>query len=197
MKKNALVLLSILILIFASSNLSANTVTVTLDGVRAAGITIGAFELNFYEPDGTYQYPVDFDFDTFTGDFTYTWGPGQPPEAGWDLASYPINSVGNIDFARGYAAIAVNNTNPILILNDGLLVTLESVNSFFGINPVDPGNTFFDFYTNAKFANLRITEEWIGSNQAITISQVPIPSAILLLGGGLIGLVGLRRRKSS
>jgi len=33
--------------------------------------------------------------------------------------------------------------------------------------------------------------------EGIAINQVPIPSAILLLGGGLIGLVGLRRRKIS
>jgi len=30
-----------------------------------------------------------------------------------------------------------------------------------------------------------------------SLNPVPIPSAILLLGGGLIGLVGLRRRKNS
>jgi hypothetical protein len=30
---------------------------------------------------------------------------------------------------------------------------------------------------------------------AVTQSQVPIPSAIFLLGGGLLGLIGIRRRK--
>jgi hypothetical protein len=34
-------------------------------------------------------------------------------------------------------------------------------------------------------------------NSSVNFNAVPIPSTILLLGGGLIGLVGLRRRKSS
>ena len=36
-----------------------------------------------------------------------------------------------------------------------------------------------------------------GSTISYTISSVPIPSALLLLGSGLLGLVGLRRKKMS
>jgi hypothetical protein len=196
MKKIISILFLILGLVFADSNVSANTVSVFLDGVRAAGFEIGAFQLNFYEPDGTFEYPVDLNFDTFEGDFNFTWAPGQPPAAGWDLESYPIRSVGNIDFAIGYAAIAVNNTASALILNDGLLVTLASDNSFFGIDPTNPNNTLFDFFTSAKIADLQINEDWQDQDQAITISQIPIPSTIMLLGGGLLSLFVVRRRRS-
>jgi hypothetical protein len=198
MKKTVLALLFILGLVIASTNVSANTVTVILDKVEAAGIEIGAFQLFFYESDGTYQYPVGFNNNTFTGDFDITWAPNpQAPAAGWDYEDvYPFQSVGDIDFATGYAAIAKNDTNPVLTLKDGLLVTLASTNSFFGIDPNNPGNTFFDFFTSAKLANLQITETWQGDNQNITVSQIPIPPAILLLGGGLIGLVAVRRRRS-
>jgi len=35
-----------------------------------------------------------------------------------------------------------------------------------------------------------------GSSGSVNVNAVPIPSTIILLGGGLIGLIGLRRRRS-
>ena len=55
---------------------------------------------------------------------------------------------------------------------------------------------------------LSITSDWLDPNfsaldpqpslvtSSVRVNVVPIPSAIFLLGGGLIGLIGLRRRRS-
>jgi hypothetical protein len=145
----------------------------------------------------TYQYPLDLDLSTFDSDFLVTWNSGvQPNAAAYDLAAYPITQIGNSLYATGFGTYCFNDTNTTLSLNDGLVVTLSSVNSFFGINPIDSRNQFFDFINrNAEISNLQISEEWGAGNQTINVSVVPIPAAAWLLGSGLVGLVVLKRRK--
>jgi len=71
-------------------------------------------------------------------------------------------------------------------LTAGSMFTVES----FDINSSSESSGLYPGPVN-------ITSNPTADGLVYTASQVPIPSAILLLGGGLIGLVGLRRRKSS
>jgi hypothetical protein len=201
MKKLILVLSFCLV----GSIVSANTVDIQITGLESAGINIGNFQLNFFEPNG-YEYPRAFDDLLNPLDFTITWydsgnGGTQPSGFLWNSEdTYPIRLESNIYYATGYGAISTNQTNPDAALNDGMVVRLES-SSNFGINIDDLANLINplnDSLTNLLNTDLRLSEEWIAADhQIVTISQIPIPSTILLLGGGLAVLVGLRRRKSA
>jgi hypothetical protein len=77
-------------------------------------------------------------------------------------------------------------------LQNGTLFSFDYngvINGLTDIVQFDPGDG------SNLFPNPIDLKSFDGSG--VTFNQVPIPSAILLLGGGLIGLVGLRRRKSS
>ena len=190
MKKFILVSLIILGLMFAGSNATANTVSIYLEGV-AADIDISAFQFAFYDPDAKYGYPLAYDWDNLVGDFNITWGSGQPPDTAWLLESYTIMVVGPLDYATGYAAASHSTANPAIALNDGLVVELSS-STFFGLNSLDASTTIWDFDNNPL--DLQISVEWDNGNQTITLSQVPIPGALWLLGSGLIGMIGVRKK---
>jgi hypothetical protein len=193
--KKIIVLIAAVLCLSVVPYVFANTVTINMVGIEA-GYNVGSFQFFFYSPNGTYQYPLAQNYDTFESDFTFAWNAGvQPAAASWELASYPITAVGNSDYATGYGAYSKNTTNTAFALNNGLVVTLSSAGYFFGINPSDPKNKLFDLLTSAQLQGLVIQEIWSNGNQTINVSAVPIPAAAWLLGSGLIGLVALKRRK--
>jgi len=205
MKKIAVVCVVTFCSLFVLSNAMANTVSVSLENVDSLGIGISGFQLFFQEPDGTYGWPVEYDenqgFPDFGEDFDYSWGPNAPHEGSyWGLDTL-ISTEGDVDYVRGIAPYAdiFQTWNR---LTDGLVLIMASEDTSFGINVTDEGNLFFDFQEpfGEIIPSLQITEAWSEGNQHITISgtaAVPIPSALILLGSGLIGLVGITRKPHS
>lgn len=81
---------------------------------------------------------------------------------------------------------------PFDVLGVAITTSVESVTELLA-----PGTTMFDVdFGTTYFANvLGRTDDDLGAGLfGINISAVPVPGAIWLLGSGLIGLVGLRRK---
>jgi len=94
------------------------------------------------------------------------------------------NSIGGIDTYSGWAAQSdwVNGENRILVLstlgNQLMSVTINSLEGFQDLGGLD---------------QLKQTEI-SGFKSTTTPPPVPIPAAVWLLGSGLLGLAGIRRR---
>lgn len=192
-KRSFVFLLCFACLAMLASPVSANTVEFRLENI--GDLEISGFQLFFFEPDGSYEYPVDMNLDTLETDFSANWGPAQNNSDFWSLESL-IEMTESLDYARGVGGV-VNIFNPSLKLDEGLILSLTSENSFFGIDFENPAMAFFDFNgTDGENITslLRFDSEWDGNTQIVTASNVPIPSALLLLGTGIAGLVGVRRK---
>jgi hypothetical protein len=189
-KGKSLALLSLCCLLFAVP-VKANTVSFYLQDIGE--LEISAFQLFFAEP----NFPVDYDWDAFTSDFEYDWGNDQSQNkpGGWELVSL-FRSEGNIDYAVGIGATALTLSNTELKLEEGLVLTMFSQNTDFVIDIENLSNSFFDFASpNGELIELMFSESWLNGDQTVIASAVPIPSSILLLGGGLIGFIISRRKK--
>ena len=136
---------------------------------------VGSLEADF-DNDGTWD---DFAFDEYVGNYSSpgpstSWGPGTIPftvdlDLGYDVdldGGYPAGSFGT-------------NANANLTLSGN-----GTVMYFL--------NTYLTNLDNNSGGGDGIIDGWIRGD--ITVTAVPIPSAVLLLGTGLIGLMGIRRK---
>jgi len=180
-----------------------NTVEVYLENL--GDLKISAFQIFFVEPHDDIGLPLETDWATYDMDFNFGWG-NQAKKSFWSLESLiqtddrgtPLDDGDDADFAKGIGGVT-NFFNENLALNEGLLVTMSSDDTKFAVDLNDPKNGFFDFTppNGAPIIDqLVFSETWDGDNQILTISAVPIPSTVLLLGSGLFGLVALRRKRS-
>lgn len=189
--RNVRFLVLLLCCVVFAAPVKANTVNFYLQDI--GDLEISAFQLFFDET----NLPVDFNWDTFTGDFAYEWGVDQETNKplAWDLESL-IRSEDEVDFARGIGGSAPTLMNTVLKLQEGLVLTMSSRNTDFAIDIDNLSNGFFDFaLPNGEPIDLILSETWLDGNQTVIASAVPIPSSLLLLGGGLMGLMAYRRRK--
>jgi hypothetical protein len=129
----------------------------------------------------------------------------------YDVSFY-VDGAGN--FLRGVGG------DDLVIIGDGnTLLTGEVTN--FGWQALPPtklalfdftftvtGGTLASLYAGGLGGDIGLSEnssfsgDWMVNHEGIKIKHdtapvVPLPGAVWLLGGGLVGLVGLRRRKAS
>lgn len=199
MKKIAILIIISFCTLSFIPNAKANTVSIILSGTE--NVEISGFQLFFIEPDGSYGWPVEFDNNVIppTCDFSYDWGNAVPYSGDyWGLDTYIDGIDDDVDHVRGillYADSFVSWNK----LDDGIVLTMTSENTIFGINISDSKKQFYDF--QGDFGKiippelLNFDEIWLSGDQTVIISAVPIPGGLILLGSGLIGLIGLGRRR--
>lgn len=102
------------------------------------------------------------------------------------------------DTSRPYIATLTDFEFPVPMMNTGMSVTTATdllgsllAPGSFQFNATTPGNYFVSFF---GFAD--VSAPGLGQ-YGIEISQVPVPAAVWLFGSGLIGLIGISRRKKS
>jgi hypothetical protein len=209
--KKSFLLMAIAAVLFMGTPSSglANTVSVYLDGIDAAGLEIGGFQLmlseSFNLPPGTVegQPPPTFGNNFFINGIraTGSTSPGLASDQPYSGEYWEVNTLIDPDdtdgaeYVRGVYGFDNYWDASWNKLNDGLLLTLSSSLSI-AIDIVSPGTFFYD-YNDEIIDGLQISCLWEGGNQTVNVSAVPIPSTLLLLGGGLAGLLGLKRRKRS
>ena len=84
-------------------------------------------------------------------------------------------------------------------INECMIITMNSDNTYLGIDIDSPAMAFFDFNgTNGEDITsiLNFNAKWDGEKQVVTANAAPIPTTLLLLGTGLFGLVSARKKIS-
>ena len=145
---------------------------------------------------------MDLDYNSYHGDFVVNFGDAITAPAGWNKDSLieTVNDAsGNprADYARGMS-FSSKAMNPGLAPHDGIFATMSSVDTNFDIDPISL--IFFDFtgsYGEIITTPFQLTRTTNGDdiNIIIDFRAVPIPAAVWLLGSGLLGLWGIRRRR--
>jgi len=184
--KNFIIGLILSLFLIISANSSFGSPIISIDDANVAPGTTTVFL-------GLYILDVGTPVDSFTTDLALDTGLtlsgvvfGTLPEGWFSSANLGLNRLGATDFAFP--------ANPIRSGSDLLFATLEI--DIDGAQSV-AGNDFtvgFDFVEIADLDGDSLNSEYTFNSGTITV--IPIPSTILLLGGGLAALVAVRRRRS-
>lgn len=163
-----------LVMMYGMTSVQANPISFTLIG-----------NVDYADPGNAFSL-VDNDSITVTGIFDNAGLTGVGTESVFFGGGNTLNlDVGNMTFSEADDALAE------LVFTDGAFTYL-SFSTMFG------SDSFFDTYPcgvtcfEGQDDNLNIIEgTWT------SYSAVPVPAAVWLFGSGLLGLVGIARRKKS
>ena len=101
------------------------------------------------------------------------------------------NPGGNLDQLNMFISAEIGDSNPN---PQDLALALVTLN----YPALAPGNLTISAFSTSYVEDLPGTQELLNFNPAsINVNVVPIPGSILLLGSGLVGLIGIARRKRS
>jgi len=130
--------------------------------------------------------------ETVGGDVQVEWDANLLSLTNVDLSVWPGDTVGSTPGAN-FVSLSVGNfagTNPSGDFVIAALTFLAS-DTNTGISPFTFG---VSFWSDANFGQFDPQPNSV--NGQITVNAIPIPPTIMLLGGGLIGLIALRRRRA-
>ena len=125
-------------------------------------------------------------------DFTDTFGDSPGKVKLWDGSNSTVSGEARATGSTVEVAILLTDFNTFL---GRTLTAADLANSYLGVAKSNPSAFNTDLYANENFA------EAIGSgveyDTMLLTSAVPVPAAVWLFGSGLIGLVGMARRKKA
>jgi hypothetical protein len=175
----------------------ANNITVVLSGIFGLALFSGIAKAVTCTPTGAAAAEASVTFNVpFNLCGVSTNAPVTAVENTFVFKSFlPSGSGTVVEGARIYSAIAnAPGTLDIFELN-GITMPFDTVTSqFTGVFPAVLVGTFPDFGTFRMDLLLVVAGPDITVSSA-TVSAIPIPAAALLFGSGLLGLVGIARRK--
>lgn len=188
-------------LLVLGSVAQANTVTVSLEFTDDVGVSDFLVTL-----DPTKSYPLLYDSETNASDCTYYLGNAVANPSLWlTLPDFEEISSDDSDqyrqYLKGVVGLPLFDNSP---MQDGTLLTISSENYDFAIDMLDDGLgdqgiLFKDFAGNEVSSGYAIIETWDGGDQHLLVqfnaSPVPLPASFVLMASGLVGLVGIKRKK--
>lgn len=141
---------------------------------------------------GSYSAPIDMSLDNFTVGF-YASDSGAPIDLAF--AEYDLGSVTRTDLGSGL--FGYETFIPALSLDAGTQYFVSIANNFnqsahwfWTSNGVGNGDGFSKLYADSSWASR-------GTDFDFQLTGVPVPAAVWLFGSGLLGLVGMARRKKT
>ena len=156
--------------------------TISNDGTNTAGsgILIGSMIVEGTAADGTYAVNANLNFDTAADTITVFGSIAGLGIFGQTLLSGSFDSF-------NYTAIPAPGGTTEIFSGQGP----DTKNTVLLTNLGVPTNTPFDFFGfSIESANGNVV-----STDIINTQAVPVPAAVWLFGSGLLGLVGIARRK--
>jgi hypothetical protein len=172
-------LLSALLLSF---NVNSATIAYNLSGTV---ITTGPF----FGSTGSGSFSYDDSF--VTGSGTETINPSSSLKVHFTIFNQSFTEANDLDAAFGAPDLTLIDGVPVFLdfylseLADGASTNIVSIN--------EPGIIEIDTW---NLSGINLTQITDGFEVTVSVSAVPIPATFWLFGSGLVGLIGLMRRKT-
>ena len=166
---------------------TAGSVTLTLTVGTVGGASVTDVYLN-----------VDDAIDISGFNMTNSSGPGNQASSSidWMTDNYKAGNDGKFDILIGFGnnAFTAGETSTFDITADGLVASSFNIWSTPDPSEIDPSGPFLGA---AKFQSTSGCETGLtGGECSDWVGAVPVPAAVWLFGSGLLGLIGVARRKA-
>ena len=202
--KPKLVAILILMATLLVTNVNANTWS--LDPIGSLEVTAGqeiSFDLMFTASETLYVDGWDLEFTFDQAEMLAVWDDSGPlPLQDWKVSfntAVADKLLVNVDNSTGYYRAAAGNLSSYYTINNGETVTFATL--FFDVTSLDLFDGIADLSLLAQSGNFGLSEftaifNLNAADGADIGAPVPVPAAVWLLGSGLLGIIGIRRKIS-